>query len=328
LTGSRKSITPEFQRVDLRPVEIKGEIFIQSISHDGKKDFTKNLALESDELSNLLNSGFANLIVDSTSESFQIQITKRGEAIVGTSRTRLERNLSHDHLKERALAESDPIFRALEMADSSGRIKPSERDKYIQIDQLLRLVEHLFADKESGSQIRVIDLASGSARLTFAVHAYLAKKFRVATLGIDRDEKLIEKASRIASKNEISGIRFQSAEIKSAPVEKCDLMLALHACDTATDDAIEYLRKSASASALIVPCCHQSRPEEVALSIKSMPTLAKDGILTERFADLVTDALRAERLRSDGYQVDVIEFVPDEHSGRNLLIRAVKPGSL
>ena len=184
LTGKRRSNAPKFPRVDIRPVEIKGKVMLQLISHDGRKDYTNNLDLDSKEIEELLDSGFANIIVDSTQESYQIQITKKEEAIVGTSKTRLERTLTHDRTKERLLAESDPVFSLLGMADSTGRIKPSYRDKYIQIDQLLRLVEPILETIPTGEQIRVIDLGCGSAALTFAVHAYLSKRFVVETLGI------------------------------------------------------------------------------------------------------------------------------------------------
>jgi hypothetical protein len=167
----------------------------------------------------------------------------------------------------------------------------------------------------------VIDLACGSAALTFAVHAYLSKRFLVETLGIERDEILVSKAQKAAHQS-FKGLEFRSQTIESATREKFDLVLALHACDMATDDAISFVIDSKSAAALIVPCCHQSRPKELQASLSAIPILAKDGILYERFADLVTDALRAERLRSAGYQVDVVEFVPDEHTARNLMIRA------
>ena len=321
LTGKRRSNAPKFPRVDIRPVEIKGKVMLQLISHDGRKDYTNNLDLDSKEIEELLDSGFANIIVDSTQESYQVQITKKEEAIVGTSRTRLERTLTHDRTKERLLAESDPVFSLLGMADSTGRIKPSYRDKYIQIDQLLRLVEPILETIPTGEQIRVIDLGCGSAALTFAVHAYLSKRFVVETLGIERDQVLFSKAQKAAHQS-FKGIEFRSESIESATREKFDLVLALHACDKATDDAISFVIDSKSTTALIVPCCHQSRPEQVEESLSAVPILAKDGILFERFADLVTDGIRAERLRSAGYEVDVVEFVPDEHTARNLMIRA------
>ena len=322
LTGKRRSNAPKFPRVDIRPVEIKGKVMLQVIAHDGRKDYTNNFDLDSKEIEVLLDSGFANIIVDSTQESYQVQITKKEEAIVGTSRTRLERTLTHDRTKERLLAESDPIFSLLGMADSTGRIKPSYRDKYIQIDQLLRLVEPIVQAIPTGKQFRVIDLACGSAALTFAVHAYLSKRFVVETLGIERDQVLVSKAREKVANESVLGIEFRNESIQSATREKFDLVLALHACDTASDDAISFVIDSKSTAALIVPCCHQSRPEEVEESLSAVQVLARDGILYERFADLVTDGIRAERLRSAGYEVDVVEFVPDEHTARNLMIRA------
>lgn len=322
LTGKRRSTSPKFSRVDIRPVEIKGKVVLQVVSHDGKRDFTSNIDLDSREVEELLDSGFANIIVDSTDESYQVQITKKEEAIVGTSKTRLERNLTHDRAKERLLPESDPIFSLLGMADSTGRIKPSHRDKYIQIDQLLRLVEPIVESTPPGEHLRVIDLACGSAALTFAVHAYLSKRFTVGTLGIERDQELVFKSNKKVASESLKGIEFRNQPIEGVNREKFDLVLALHACDIATDDAITFVIESKSTAALIVPCCHQSRPEEVKESISAAPILAKDGILYERFADLITDGRRAERLREAGYEVEVVEFVPDEHTARNLLIRA------
>lgn len=322
LTGKRRSTTPKFSRVDIRPVEIKGKVVLQVVSHDGKRDFTSNIDLDSREVEELLDSGFANIIVDSTEESYQVQITKKEEAIVGTSKTRLKRILTHDRAKERLLPESDPIFSLLGMTDSTGRIKPAHRDKYIQIDQLLRLIEPIVEPIPTGTHLRVIDLACGSAALTFAVHVYLSKRLTVETLGIERDQELVSKDNKKVVGESLKGVEFRNQSIENTTRENFDLVLALHACDTATDDAIRFVIESKSTAALIVPCCHQSRPEEVKESISAAPILAKDGILYERFADLVTDGLRAERLRSAGYQVDVVEFVPDEHTARNLMIRA------
>ena len=321
LTGKRRSGSPQFQRIDLRPVEIKGQILIQSVSHDGKKDFTRNLEPNSNDLQVILESGYANLIIESTSESYQVQITKKEEAVVGVSKVRLERILSHDRQKERVLAESHPIFQALNMADSTGRIKPSFRDKYIQIDQLLRILAPTLASFPSGSKLRLVDLASGSALLTFAAHAHLSENFQVETLGIERNPDLIEKATKVAREAALSGIRFIESGIASARLENVDIVLALHACDTATDDAIEYVIWSQAHVALIVPCCHQTRGEAVEEIAERFPFFGRDGIIDERLLDLATDALRGEKLREAGYLVEIIEFVGDEHTTRNLLLR-------
>ncbi len=324
LTGKRKGKSPEFQRVDLRPVEIKGEILIQSVAHNGKKDFTKNFDANSPEVNELLNSGFANLIIDSTSETFQIQVTKKEEAIVGVSKTRLERVLSHDRQKKRVLPESHPIFRALGFSDSAERIKPTARDKYIQIDQLLRILEPTLTSFESGSRIRLVDLASGSAALTLALHTYLSANFQLQTVGIERSAALVEKAREIARTAGLSGVRFIDSDIESAPFEDVEIVLALHACDTATDDAIDYVIKTGAQVALIVPCCHQSRAAAIREQVGDLSFFGRDGIVDERLLDLATDALRGQRLRGAGYSVDIVEFVGDEHTARNLLIRGVR----
>lgn len=324
LTGKRKGKSPEFERVDLRPVEIKGEILIQSVAHDGKKDFTKNFDANSPVVNELLNSGFANLIIDSTSESYQVQITKKEEAIVGVSKTRLERVLDHDRQKERVLPESHPLFRALGFSDSAGRIKPTARDKYIQIDQLLRIMEPTLTSFESGSKIRLVDLASGSAALTLAVHTYLSGDFQLETVGIERNPALVEKAREIARVAELHGIRFIESDIASAPHQGVDIVLALHACDTATDDAIKFVIASQAKVALIVPCCHQSRAAAIREQVGDLSFFGRDGIVDERLLDLATDAIRGQRLRGAGYSVDIVEFVGDEHTARNLLIRGVR----
>ncbi len=322
LTGSRKSVKPTYKRVDLRPVEIKSQVMIQAVAHDGKKDYTENYPIGADEIRALLASGFANVIVDSTSESYQIQVTKKDEAITGVSKTSLERVLEHDRQKERLLPEFHPIFSALEMSDGAGRIKPTKRDKYIQIDQLLRLLEPTLSSLEKGSTIKVVDLASGSAALTLAVHAYLTREFDVKTLGVERNPDLVKKANAAARLANLSGIEFEESSIKESKLDKAEVVLALHACDTATDDAIDFVLRTHPAAALIVPCCHQTRPQEVVREARKFPFFGQDGIVDERILDLTTDAQRADRLREAGYFVDIVEFVGDEHTARNLLIRA------
>ena len=322
LTGSRKGIPPQYPRIDIRPVEIKGQLMIQSVAHDGKKDFTKNHEISSLEIEALLASGYSNLIFDSTSESYQIQITKKDVAITGIGKTRLERTVNHDREKERLLPESHSVFKALDFSDTSGRIKPSKRDKYIQIDQLLRSVHDVLSDREAGSSITVIDLASGSAALTLAVHAFLAERFKVTTTGIERNQDLVKKSKEITNRAGLREITFIESEISESTSYAPDVVLALHACDTATDDAIAYVIESGAKAALIVPCCHQTRSESVKSQARALATFGQDGIMDERLLDLITDAERGELLRESGFEVEIIEFIGDEHTARNLLIRA------
>jgi hypothetical protein len=324
LTGKRKSNTSAFTRIDLRPVEIKGEVLLQVISHDGKKDFTANHPFLQESIMEILSSGFSNIIIDSTDESFNIQITKKEEAITGVSRTKLERSLTHDHQKEYLLPENHHLFRVVGFADSLGRIKPNKRDKFIQINELLKIISSLIKELPQGVRYRVVDLASGSATLTLAVHIYLQERLDVETIGIERQEALVKKSLDFAQQLNLAKISFNQSEISGVKPEDIDLLLALHACDTATDDAISFAIKSQVGALLIVPCCHQTRPELAQEIPSEISFITRDGILKERYADIVTDSLRAEKLRASGYRTSVMEFVGDDHTARNLLIRGIK----
>ena len=139
LSGRRRNMQPGFERVDIKPVMIKDEIKLQVMSNDGRQVSTKNVELGFD-FTPMLNSGFANLQADTTSESYSIRISKKDEALVAIGKVKLERELNHDRIKQRLLAESNPIFKALDMSDLLGRIKPSKMDKYKQVEEFLRLL--------------------------------------------------------------------------------------------------------------------------------------------------------------------------------------------
>jgi hypothetical protein len=169
LSGRRRNMHTEFERIDIKPVQIKEEIKWQLISSDGKKDLTKNVSLDFD-FHNLFKSGYANLLVETESESFQLRITKKDEALLSVSKVKLNRDLAHDRQKQRMLAENNPVFKALEMSDMLGRIKPSKMDKYKQVDEFIRLMDQsISSDLATQKDISVVDLGCGHAYLTFAV---------------------------------------------------------------------------------------------------------------------------------------------------------------
>ena len=140
LSGRRRNMQTEYERIDIKPVLIKDEIKWQIISSDGKKDLTKNVAADFN-FTQLFEGGYANLLVDTQDESYQVRISKKDEALVAVSKVRLTRDLSHDRQKMRMLPESNQVFKALELSDLLGRIKPSKMDKYKQVDEFLRLID-------------------------------------------------------------------------------------------------------------------------------------------------------------------------------------------
>ena len=324
LSGRRRNMQNEYQRVDIKPVLIKDEIKWQIVSNDGKKDITKNVAADFNFI-DLLSSGYANLQVDTQGESYQVRISKKDEALVSTSKVKLDRELSHDRQKQRMLPESNQVFKALEMSDLLGRIKPSKMDKYKQVDEFLRLISQTLAtDLTNQDQISVVDLGCGHAYLTFAVEEFLKDKYqKVSILGVDERADSKEHNEKIAGKLRVEA-KFIAAKIADTPNQAVDIAIALHACDTATDDALYWAVKNNAKVIMAAPCCMHELQTQIKESPEPWGLLTKYGLVKERLVDLMTDSLRAQILKLLGYRVDIVEFIGGEHTARNILIRAVK----
>jgi SAM-dependent methyltransferase len=324
LSGRRRNMQTEYERIDIKPVLIKEEIKWQIISSDGKKDITKNVEIDFN-FTELLISGYANLQVDTQSESYQVRISKKDEALVSVSNVKLSRDLSHDRQKQRMLLESNQVFKALDMSDLLGRIKPSKMDKYKQVDEFLRLISQtLDSDLLKQDEISVVDLGCGHAYLTFAVGEFLKDKYKkVSILGVDERDESKEHNEKVALKLKVEA-KFIAAKIADTPNQRVDIAIALHACDTATDDAIYWAVKNNAKVIMAAPCCMHDLQTQVTQAPEPWGLLTKYGLVSERLIDLITDSLRAQILKLLGYRVDIVEFIGGEHTARNILIRAVK----
>lgn len=324
LSGQRRSLQPEYVRVDIKPVMIKDELKFQIVGSDGKKDITKNVELDFD-FQALFLSGYSNLQVDTTTESYSVRISKKDQAIAGLSKVKLTRELSHDRQKQRMLPESNQIFKALEMSDMLGRIKPTKMDKYKQVDEFLRLMNQLIDGQLSDQKdISIVDLGCGHAYLTFAVQEFLKNRFqKVSILGVDERVDSKDHNEKVALKLKVQS-SFIAAKIADTPNQKVDIAIALHACDTATDDAISWAVKNNAKVIMAAPCCMHQLQTQIKDSPEPWALLTKYGLVKERLIDLITDSLRAQILKLLGYKVDIVEFIGGEHTARNILIRAVK----
>jgi SAM-dependent methyltransferase len=334
-SGRRRNMTVDFERIDLRPVEIKGVLNLQLMQNDGRATTTKNLLPSALEVDQLLNSGYANIMVESTNEAYSIRITKSGDAQVHTEMRQSEQNLSHDKKKDRLLESNDPFLREVGIADAKGVIKPSRQDKYKQVEEFLRLLSPALNAAIDAGQIhkptkenplRITDLGCGHAYLTFAAHQFLLKSgIPVVVTGIDVRPDSRDRNNAIAEKLGITQtITFKAEEISKTTSENADIAIALHACDTATDDAIAWAVNGGAKLMLIAPCCHHDIQKQIDAAPEPWGALTKFGLMKERLGDLLTDSFRAQLLRIVGYRVEVIEFVGGEHTPRNLMIRAVK----
>ncbi len=338
LSGTRRNMTPPAVRLDIRPVLIKDKVLLQVSQNDGRQTTTKNYAPKELKVLELLESGFSNLLVEHTDGSLSIRVTKKHGALVRREKGEKLQQLNHDQSKRRLLDTSDPFLREVGIADAYGQIKPTRQDKYKQVEEFLRLLTPtLTAAIEAGhihkptvsEPLRIVDLGCGNAYLTFAAHQYLASKnFPVQVVGIDVRPDSRKRNTDIAERLGInSTIEFRAEEISQSSVEGADVVIALHACDTASDDAIEWAVKNNAKLILVAPCCHHDLQTQMVVSPDPWQIVTKYGLLNERFADLLTDALRAHILKMVGYRSEVFEFVGGEHTPRNLMIRAVKTGA-
>ena len=338
LSGRRRNMQTAHERVDMRPVLIKEEIQIQVTHSDGRQMTTKNYKAQDAPFAELIRSGYANVLLETTSKSINLRITKKGEPLVHRDEVAKVQELSHDRSKTRLLDSSDPFLIAVGISDSKGVIKPSMSDKYKQVEEFLRLLTptlmaaisagHIAAPTDS-APLTIVDLGCGHAYLTFAAHQYLrAQGVSVKVIGIDIRSHARDRNNQIAKDLGIaSSIEFRAEEISETSLRSADIAIALHACDTATDDAIAWAINNGAKLALLAPCCHHDIQAQMNEIPEPWSLVTRNGIMKERLGDLLTDAIRMQIMKLQGYRVEAIEFIGGEHTPRNLMIRAVKTGS-
>ena len=327
LSGRRRNMQTNYERIDIRPVQLKDGLKLQLILSEEKQNTTKNIDVDREKILELLNSGYANVLVEFSTGSYSIRITKKGEALIHESKGTFERTVAHDRAKERLLESTDSFLIEVGISDHKGSIKPSMQDKYRQVEEFLRILEPALPEKKE--KVSVVDLGCGHAYLTFAAHQYLNKKgIQAHVIGIDVREASRVRNNAIAKKLGITdSIEFRAEEISDTPITSTDIAIALHACDTATDDAIAWGVQHNVGLLLIAPCCHHDLQVQMQEIPEPWPMLTRHGIMRERLGDLLTDSFRTQILKLLGYRVDAIEFVGGEHTPRNLMIRATKTGA-
>ena len=338
LSGRRRNMQTAHERIDMRPVLIKDSIAIQVSHSDGRQMTTKNYEAGQAPFTELLRSGYANILLEQTHQSISVRITKKGEALVHRESTEREQELSHDRTKSRLLDPSDPYLIAIGISDSQGNLKASKSDKYKQVEEFLRLLTptltsaikagHI-AQPSDAKPLTIVDLGCGHAYLTFAAHQYLRSQgMAVKVIGIDVRTAARDRNNEIAQQLGISSsIEFRAEEIADTTLASADIAIALHACDTATDDAIAWAINSDAKLALIAPCCHHDIQAQMHEAPEPWSIITRNGIMKERLGDLLTDGLRMQIMKLRGYRVEAIEFIGGEHTPRNLMIRAVKTGA-
>ncbi|MEO9324548.1 SAM-dependent methyltransferase [Nocardioides sp. C4-1] len=345
-SGRRRHAAPAWRRVEARYVDLKAGRHLQVTSYDATQAHTTNHAAgpaAAAAVDALLAEPFGNWHVETATHTHQVRVTKKGDALV-SSKARAQQvavEHGHDRAKDRLLPADDPLWTALGLAGADGRIKPSRAAKVRQVEEFLRLLDATVTDAldaghlrrpTADEPLRVVDLGCGNAYLTFAAQRFLGgvRGLPVAMTGVDVKQQSRDHNSAVAERLDLPAA-FVVGSIADAVVEAApEVVLALHACDTATDEALARAVGWTAPVVLAAPCCHH----DVAAQLRRQPTpspygeLTRHGILRERLADTLTDAVRASLLRLEGYRVDVVQFVESQHTPRNTLLRAVRTGAV
>ncbi len=330
-------------RISLRPVRLKGEDFYQAEMCDDGRSQVRNLSEKAarkglDDI--LAQPGKRDLHLVTAEGDLHLRVTKKGRSLVARSKAKavpaaMPEPAAHDRTKRQPLTDFDStqLLRVLGLSDERGAVKPSMRGKYDQVNALLRAVEPLLPEVPPAS-FTVVDCGCDKAYLTLALQRFLtcAKGWpAVRVIGIDRNAEVVASAQAMAHALGLAPeeATFCACTIAEAKLPRApDLVMSLHACDTATDDALIAAVRTEAARILCVPCC-QHELHHALVGGGAMRAPLRHGILRERLADLLTDTFRAQVLRICGYRARVMEFVSPEATGRNILIRAergLRPG--
>ncbi|MEV0798945.1 SAM-dependent methyltransferase [Kribbella sp. NPDC050281] len=332
---------PQYQRVELRYVDLKGHRHLQITEYDERQAHTRNLAAGPDAakaVDELLDVPYGSWHVETTTETLRLRYTKKGKELLHRQEDGREQETGHDRVKQRALDPDAPFLIELGISDHLGRVKPSRQSKYKQIDEFCKLLapaldEAVAAGRiATGRPLQVVDLGCGNAYLTLAAYHLLTEAGHdVRMIGIDRNPQArTRNTRRVEALGWQDHLRFVDATIQDAELDvRPDVVLALHACDTATDDALARAVGWEAPLVLAAPCCHHDIQKQLKSVSPPAPyaLMTRYGIVRERFADVLTDSLRAAVLRQVGYRVEVVQFVDSQHTPRNLLLRAARTGA-
>jgi SAM-dependent methyltransferase len=319
-------------KVTVRPVALRGERHLQVSSWDGRQVVHSNYAGDeaTAHLREILAWPFRQLHMQTTQGDLHVRISKKGKVLVSRSQPSREvsaPSLRHDRVKDRPLqtTSSHSFLEAVGITDSRGKVRSGMGSKFRQVNEFLRVIAQVVEGVPDDRPLHVVDCGCGRAYLTFAAYHYLneVRGLTARVEGVDINAELLETMRPIRDELGYERLRFHVATIAEfQPKTIPDLVLSLHACDDATDEALAQGVRWASRWILAAPCCQHELYDQ--LDDALFRPVLRHGILRQRLADILTDALRALILRILGYSTQAIEFVSPEHTSKNLMIVAEK----
>ncbi len=337
LSNTRNAVCAS--KVKLRPVIIKGNLFFQETLYRGTQVFHENYTAEEakSRIINYLQELFKQGEFKSLSAEATVLVSKKGKLTV-KNRMKTAANvdrtddltksaLSHDRSKQYILMDGQPVdfLVGLGVQTPDGKVTKARYDKFRQINRFLEFIEDVLDELPTDHVIRIIDFGCGKSYLTFAMYYYLheLQKRDIEVTGLDLKTDVVEYCNRLAGKLHYDKLRFEKGDISNYEgAQTVDMVVSLHACDTATDYALEKAVKWGAKVIMAVPCCQHEINRQIKCDM--LQPILKYGLIKERMSALITDALRANLLEEQGYDTQILEFIDMEHTPKNLLIRAVK----
>ena len=324
-------------KVKIRPLELKGQLVFQFESFTAKQAFHKNLDRDAavQELSGCAGE-FRQMQIETADAEYTVLISKKGKATIKRKQRREKAqaaDLSHNRQKRYILEEGKfvPFLRDLGVMTEDGKIVRSRTDKFRQINRFLEFIEDILPQLDRDRELTILDFGCGKSYLTFAMYYYLheLKGYDIRIVGLDLKADVIRHCGRLAEQYGYDKLTFLTGDIADYDgVDQVDMVVTLHACDTATDYALAKAVGWNAKVILSVPCCQHELNAQFSAGGGSgdglLAPVMDYGLLRERFAALVTDGLRAKYLERAGYETQVLEFIDMEHTPKNILLRAVK----
>jgi SAM-dependent methyltransferase len=327
--GKYRGADASLRNVFARPVALKAGPHLALVWRYATRDVTKNIpvAEAAAALEPLIGHDFLDAHLFTATVNAQLETQPDGTARLKTTRAAVAPNpapASHDRAKSHLIATQAPWLRALGVTNERGQPREGMADKFRQIQKFSELLSHLLAEAQLdvADSCRIVDMGAGKGYLTFALADLL--RDRATVRGIELRRELVDRGNQIAREQGLgSTLEFSAGVIADAPVTACDVLIALHACDTATDDALARGIAAGARLLVVSPCCQKElRPQ-----LQAPPVLAdalQHGIFQERQAEFVTDALRAQLLEWAGFRTKVFEFISTEHTAKNLMIAGIR----
>ncbi|WP_136608972.1 class I SAM-dependent methyltransferase [Paenibacillus dokdonensis] len=330
LSQLRKREGVPYTKVQIKPVELKKKIHYQFAYVHPNKVVHQNIPAEEAEeaIMQLFEQTFRQGMICTPDADYQILISKKYKvSILTKSPSKTSTDLAHNRKKQYVLEEGHPISFLVELGimNEQGKVLARKYDKFKQINRFLEMVEDVLPSLPEGRPITIVDFGCGKSYLTFALYHYLTIQERrtLNVVGLDLKADVIEHCNQLADRLNYSNLRFLVGDIADYnELEQVDMVVTLHACDTATDAALEKAIRWDASVILSVPCCQHELFAQIDSPV--MEPLLSHGILKERFSALATDGIRAKLLDILGYKTQLLEFIDLEHTPKNILIRAVK----